>query len=34
MEPKERWKTAAISMASDLKVQTIGGAEQVTHTLE
>ncbi|WP_019416201.1 hypothetical protein [Paenisporosarcina sp. TG20] len=34
MEPKERLKTAAISMASDLKVQTFGGAEKTTETVE
>ncbi|WP_257349277.1 hypothetical protein [Pseudalkalibacillus decolorationis] len=34
MEQEEKWKTAAISMASDLKVQTFGGAEKVTQTVE
>lgn len=34
MEPKERWKTAGISMASDLKVQALGGAaEKATKTI-
>jgi polyhydroxyalkanoate synthesis regulator phasin len=33
MEPEERWKTAAISMASDLKVQTMGRAEKTTETV-
>lgn len=33
MEPIERVKTAAISLASDLKVQTFGGAEKPVETI-
>lgn len=33
MEPEERVKTAAISLASDLKVQTFGGAEKPIETV-
>jgi hypothetical protein len=32
MEPEERVKTAAISLASDLKVKTFGGAEKHSGT--
>jgi uncharacterized protein with HEPN domain len=34
MEQGEKWKTVAISMASDIKVQTFGGAEKITQTVE
>jgi uncharacterized protein with HEPN domain len=34
MEQEEKWKTAAISMVSDIKVQTFGRAEKVTQTIE
>lgn len=33
MEQEEKLKTAAIAMASDLKVQTVGGAEKTTETV-
>jgi uncharacterized protein with HEPN domain len=34
MKQEEKWKTAAISLASDIKVQTFGGAEKITQTVE
>ncbi|WP_257348605.1 hypothetical protein [Pseudalkalibacillus decolorationis] len=35
MEPEERWKTAAIAMGSDMKVQMMGnGGEKATPTVE
>jgi uncharacterized protein with HEPN domain len=34
MKQGEKWKTAAISLASDIKVQTFGGAEKITQTVE
>jgi hypothetical protein len=34
MEQEEKWKPAAISMASDIKVQTFGGAEKINQTDE
>lgn len=34
MNQEEKWKTAAISMASDLKAQFLGGAEKTTETVE
>jgi uncharacterized protein with HEPN domain len=34
MEHEEKLKTAATAMASDLKVQTFGGAEKLTQTVE
>lgn len=33
MEQKEKLKTAAIAMASDIKVQTVGGAEKTTEAV-
>lgn len=34
MEQEEKWKTPAVSMGSDIKVQTFGGAEKITQTVE